>query len=101
MEVFISGSTNPKKKLMAVFYKDGKKKKTTHFGANGMSDYTIHKDPERKKRWEARHRARENWNAPMTAGALSKHILWNKTSREASIRDYLKRFNLKRIKSLK
>jgi hypothetical protein len=101
MEVFIGNSANPKKKHTAIFYKDGKKVKTTHFGSKGMSDYTIHKDPERKKRWEARHRVRENWNAFMTAGALSKHILWNKTSKSASISDYLKRFNLKRIKSPK
>ena len=35
--------------MVAVFtYNDGRTK-TTHFGAKGMSDYNIHKDPERKK----------------------------------------------------
>ena len=34
---------------MAVFYENDKKIKTTHFGCAGMSDYTKHKDPARKK----------------------------------------------------
>jgi hypothetical protein len=94
MKVKITKSTNPKKKYMAIFTDNGKKVKTTHFGSAGMSDFTQHKDPERKKRYEARHRARENWNDPKTAGALSKHILWNKPTLRGSIADYKSRFNL-------
>ena len=30
--------------------------KTIHFGAAGMSDFTIHKDPDRRARYRARHR---------------------------------------------
>ena len=59
----------------------------------GMSDFTVHKDEKRKQRYLSRHKSRENWNAPMTAGALSRWILWNKTTRSASIRDYKNRFN--------
>jgi hypothetical protein len=41
------------KKYKAVFYnKDRSKVKTTHFGAKGMSDYNIHKDDERKERYQ-------------------------------------------------
>jgi len=94
MKVKIQKSTNPKKKYMAIFTDNGKKVKTTHFGSAGMSDFTINKDPERKKRYEDRHRARENWNDYKSAGALSKHILWNKPSLRASIADYKRRFNL-------
>jgi len=83
------------KKLTAVFYEDNKKIKTTHFGAEGMSDYTINKDDKRKERYLSRHRARENWNAPMTAGALSRWILWNKKTRSGSIKDFKNRFNYK------
>ena len=79
---------------MAVFYKDGKKIKTTHFGAAGMSDYTKHKDSNRKKRYMTRHRKRENWNNYMSAGSLSRYILWNKPTLKASIADYKKKFNL-------
>ena len=85
-------STRPDKKLMAVFEKNGKQK-ITHFGSFGMSDFTKHKDPERKKRYLARHTKRENWNDPVSAGSLSKYILWNKTSLRASIDDYKKHFH--------
>ena len=93
-KVVIKKSTDPKKKLMAVFSLDNGRTKTTHFGAAGMSDFPTHKDEERKKRYLARHRRRENWNAPMTAGALSRWILWDKPTRRASIQAYKKRFNL-------
>jgi len=79
---------------MAIFYDDGKKKKTTHFGSAGMSDFTKNKDENRKKLYLERHRKRENWNSYMTAGALSRWILWNKKTISASIADYKKRFNL-------
>lgn len=78
--------------MMAVFtHRDGRRK-TTHFGAAGMSDYTIHKDPERRKRYDNRHRANENWNDPFTAGSLSKWILWGKPSKRESIKDYKTKF---------
>lgn len=91
--VKIVKSTNKEKKLMAVFEntKTGKTK-TTHFGAAGMSDYTVHKDESRMKRYLTRHKAAENWNDPTTAGALSRWILWNKPSLTASKNDYKKRF---------
>ena len=92
-KVIIKKSTNPKKKYMAVFYENGKKIKTTHFGCQGMSDYTKHKDPDRKQRYMNRHKATEDWTKPMSAGALSRYILWNKPSLKASISDYKKRFN--------
>lgn len=96
MKVEIKPSTQKDKKFMAIFYDDDrKKKKTTHFGAKGMSDFTIHKDKQRKERYLDRHRKRENWNSFMTAGALSRWILWNKPTLKASISDYKKRFKLK------
>ena len=95
MKVIIKKSTIPKKKYTAIFYDREKKKKTVHFGAAGMSDFTKHRDEERKKRYIDRHKARENWSDPMTAGALSRFILWNKPTIRASIADYKKRFNLK------
>jgi hypothetical protein len=95
MKVIIKKSTNPEKKYMAIFYDDSKKKvKTTHFGAAGMSDYTKHKDPERKKRYLARHKARENWNNYMSAGSLSRYILWGEPTFRESVNKYKERFNL-------
>jgi hypothetical protein len=91
---FLGKSTNPDKKMMAVFRTENGRTKTTHFGAAGMSDFTIHKDEERKKRYILRHKANEDFNDPTTAGALSRWILWNLPSLRASIADYKKRFRL-------
>lgn len=89
----ITKSTKKEKKMMAIFEncKTGRIK-TTHFGAAGMSDYTIHKDPERKQRYLNRHKKNENWNDPTTAGSLSRWILWNKPSLKASINDFKNKF---------
>lgn len=83
-----------KSKYTAVFYQDENKIKTTHFGWRGMSDFTKHKDPERKQRYLDRHKKNENWKDPMSAGALSRWILWNKPTLTASKKDYAKKFNI-------
>jgi hypothetical protein len=93
--VNITPSNLDSKKYTAIFYKDNKKIKTINFGAKGMSDYTIHKDDNRKERYINRHKKNENWDNPMTAGSLSRWILWNKKTIELSISDYLKKFKLK------
>ena len=85
------------KKYTAIFFDDSRRKiKTTHFGSAGMSDYTKHKDDERKQRYLDRHRANEQWNDYMSAGSLAKHILWSKPTISESYNDYLKKFGLKK-----
>ena len=93
-EIIITKSKNKDKKYDARI--DGKK--TVSFGAAGMSDFTKHKDPERKQRYLNRHKSRENWNDPTTAGYLSRWILWNKPTITESIRDTNKRFKNINIK---
>jgi hypothetical protein len=91
----ITPSDKPEKKLKAVFETDAGRKKTTHFGAKNMDDYTITKDKEQRARYLQRHKARENWTDPTTAGALSRAILWgDSTSRQTNIATFKKRFNL-------
>ena len=94
-KVIIKKSNKPEKKLMAIFTMTNGRKKTVHFGASGMDDYTKTRDKEQKQRYLKRHRRNENWNNPVSAGALSRWILWNLQTQGASIRDYKKRFNLK------
>lgn len=90
----ITKSNKKDKKLMAIFENcHTDRRKTVHFGAAGMSDYTIHKDPERKQRYINRHSKNEHWNNPISAGSLSRWILWNKTSLRESIKDYKRRFH--------
>ncbi len=94
MKVEIKKDTSGGHKMVARFKEDAKVVRTVRFGAVGMSDFTKNKDEERKKRYLDRHRKNENWNDKFSAGALSRWILWNKTSLSASIADYKKRFGL-------
>ena len=88
----ITKSTKENKKLMAIFENcHNNRRKTIHFGAAGMSDYTIHRDKDRKQRYLNRHK-NENWNNPISAGSLARYILWNKPTLKDSIADYKKRF---------
>jgi hypothetical protein len=92
--ISIGESTKSDKKLMAIFENNGRKK-TIHFGAKGMNDYTLTKDKDAREKYLARHSKRENWNDPMSPGALSKWILWgNSTSRAKNIAEYKKHFGL-------
>ena len=95
IKVIIKKSNKEGKKLMAIFTMDNGRTRTTHFGASGMDDYTKTRDKEQKQRYLKRHRRNENWNNPLSAGALSRWILWNKESKVASINDFKRRFNLK------
>ena len=95
MYVNITKSTRQGKKMVAIFYDEAKKKvKTTHFGASVYEDYTGHQDLQRKMNYLERHEKRENWNDYMTAGSLSRWILWNRPSLNESVKDYMRKFKL-------
>lgn len=83
-------STRKDKKWMAIF-KDGT---ITHFGSKGMSDFTIHNEEDRRQLYLKRHMKNENWNDYKSSGALSRWILWNKPTIQASLKDYKRRFDL-------
>lgn len=91
--VKIVPSTNPKKKYDAVFRLDDGKEKVVRFGAAGYTDYTLSHDEVKKQAYLARHKS-EDWNNPLTPGALSRWILWNKPTVRGSITDFKNRFNL-------
>ena len=88
VEIIIKKSSKDGKKYDAVI--DGKK--TVSFGQANASDFTKHKDEERKKRYIDRHRKNEDWNDYKTAGFFSRWITWNKPTIEASVRDTNKKF---------
>ena len=75
MSIIISKSKIKGKKWTAFI--NGKR---VHFGASGYSDYTLHKDPKRKKRYIARHEKREDWThaGRYTPGYWSRWLLWHK-----------------------
>jgi len=94
----VKKSTKPGKKYMAIFTRENAGKartKTTHFGASGMSDYTIHKDKERRARYRSRHAKDLSTGDYMRAGYLSYYLLWGEsTSFRENLKSYKKRFNL-------
>lgn len=88
----LSRSTRAGKKFMINV--DGTK---VHFGAEGYDDYTTHKDNDRKERYLARHKSREDWakSGIKTAGFWSRWLLWNKPTIQGSIKDIEDRFKIK------
>lgn len=82
-----------KKKYEITFEKNGKTY-VRKFGAAGMSDFTIHKDRERRERYISRHKKDLKTGDPMKPGYLSMYILWNKPSIKASLADYKRRLNV-------
>ncbi len=87
-------SSKAGKKYDAFFETDEGRTKTVSFGAKGMSDFTIHKDPTRRQNYLRRHAPREDWNNPTTPGALSRWLLWNEPTFAASLAEYRRRFKL-------
>ena len=73
-------STNRLKKWMIKY-----KGRTIHFGQKGFLDQTLGSTKKQKELYIKRHRVRENWNDPTTAGFWSKHLLWNLPSLARSI----------------
>ena len=71
--------------------------KEIEFGASGYSDFTKHKDEDRKELYLKRHQKRENWDKSgiKTAGFWSRWALWNKDTLDKSLKDVGRRFNVK------
>ena len=96
MDVVIKKSNTKGKKFDAVI----NDQKTVSFGSAGASDYTKHKDPERKERYIARHKKNENWtkSGVDTAGWLSRFILWEKPTLKGAVEDANKKYGDIRFK---
>ncbi len=108
--VSIVPSDRKGKKFKAVFEHQGsgetKKTTTTHFGASGYRDFTLMSNPESKfyiknsgerekvRQAYLRRHAKEDWMKPMTAGALSRWILWEKRTVPAAVRAFRKKFSV-------
>ena len=94
------------KKYSAFFLLDNGKEKKVNFGAKTYKDFTLMNnkkskfyEPDKEKRekvrasYRARH-AKDPINNPLTAGALSWWILWNKPTLAGSISHFKNKFKL-------
>ena len=70
------------------------KGKTIHFGSDVGDTYIDHKDKNKRDKYIARHKVREDWTK-INAGSLSRYLLWGQhTNLQDNIKDYKKRFNI-------
>jgi hypothetical protein len=84
-------STKKDKRFMVTF-ENGK---VVHFGAKKGQTYIDHKDKAKRAAWIARHRVREDWNDPYSAGALSRFLLWgDSTDFETNHRAFMRKFKV-------
>lgn len=91
----VKPSTKADKKLMATFENENGRKKTRHFGASGMDDYTKTHDKEQRDRYRTRHKKDLQTADPTRAGHLSYYILWgDSTNLQTNINNYKKMFSL-------
>jgi hypothetical protein len=82
------------KKYEAIFKNpETGREKHIHFGQAQASDYTKHKDKDRRNRYIFRHMKDTKTGNPARAGFLSLYILWNKPTFTASLTDYKRRLN--------
>lgn len=70
---------------------DTKKQKRTLFGRRGYSDYTLHKDKDRRESYRLRHRKDLRTNDPTRAGYLSYYLLWGPSTSLAQNIRYFKK----------
>jgi len=95
--------TGSSKKYKATFClcPDGKggcekpQKREISFGASGYQDYTLGASDSDRLNYIARHRVNEDFEDPLTAGSLSRWILWGDSrSIEKNIEAFKKRFGV-------
>lgn len=96
VKMIVKPSSVKGKKYTAIFYNDeGKKIKTSQFGASGYEDFTMHKDKKRREKYRARHKNNLSKTDYTSPAHLSYYLLWgNSTSLKTNISNYKKKFNL-------
>jgi len=96
---YLYKSDKPSKKYYVEFENPNtKKSKRIYFGAAGYPDFILSGDEEKKKRYIARHKKREDWSSPYAgAGVWSRYILWGERTLPKSIKAMEKHFNIKII----
>ena len=94
--IIVKPSNRQNKKFVAII-----DNRNIHFGQRGASDYTIHKDKERRMRYISRHAKRENqfWTHTkinlLRPSYWSRYLLWEKPSLDKSKRFIERKQNIK------
>jgi hypothetical protein len=89
--MIIQNSTHKDKRYMVKFNNG----KIVHFGLKTGSTYIDHKDKKKRENYLARHKVRENWDDPYSAGALSRWLLWGDyTDLEKNRKAFMKKYTV-------
>jgi len=87
----IQPSSRKGKRFMVTFSNG----KTVHFGLEGGKTYIDEGNKDKREAYLKRHQARENWDDPYSAGALSRWLLWgDSTDLETNHRSFMRRFKV-------
>jgi hypothetical protein len=92
-KIIIEKSDKPQKKFRATVGN-----KHVYFGQAGYSDFTLHKNPERKNAYINRHKGmHENWSKTGidTPGFWARYLLWEKPNLKEAAKNIEKKFNVK------
>lgn len=87
-------------KYQAIFLQDSGRKKIVKFGGYGYSSYLDYSKTdgdlakERRDLYLTRHKKNESWDKPMTAGALSRWILWEEPTLTEAVKKFREKFDL-------
>lgn len=105
MTFYLSKANNGKKKYVVEFENpESGRIKRIYFGAikpdgTPYSDFTMHKDVDRRNRYIERHKRNENWSSPYSgAGVWSRYLLWGEPTLQQSIKAMERKFKIKIIK---
>ena len=90
MNIVITPSEKTNTKNMAVIDNTNKE---IHFGNSRYSDYTHHKDTERKKAYLSRHK-KDNYTNINYPSFYATNLLWNKPTMKESIKNTNEKFNI-------
>ena len=86
------------KRLKATMTLKSGSKKTINFGSKNGFTYYDGADNEKRLNYLKRHKKNEDWNDILTAGALSRWILWEHTSIQDIKKMLGNRFKITNIK---
>lgn len=90
----VRSSERKGKKLVAKFLLDNGRFKTVNFGAKNSTTFAEGASDSKRLAYIARHKVNEDWTNPLTAGALSRYVLWEKKSIRAGVADFKRRFKV-------
>ena len=84
-----------RKEFLARFVLDNGKSRTVRFGTSSNFALNPSKTFIDRDNYIARHRVREDFSNPITAGSLSRHILWGQSRNwPSNVRSFKRRFKL-------